>query len=250
MAALFLSWAILSGLIFGSFSTLAGVRISKGESVATPPSHCDACGRNLSGYELVPVFSWIFLRGRCRTCGSRISAAYPAIEALTGALFGLFWWMYGAAPDFWVAVFATSVMAVLSAADFACHRLPDVVLLPSIGVLLAVRFLYHPFGLSSYLTGALAGFAILLSIRFLSRGGMGLGDVKLFVFVGLFTGLAGMILTLMLSSLVGSLSGAILLATGRLKRRHRIPLGPAIAISALLVYVFGAPYIAAYLSLF
>lgn len=238
------------GLTFGSFFTLAGVRIAKGESLFSPPPHCDACGRRLSTFELVPVFSWLFLRARCRTCTVGISAAYPAVEASTGLLFGLYWWMFGATPDFWVAVFATSVLAILSAADFSCHRLPDVVLLPSIGVLLVVRFFYHPFGLASYLTGALAGFTVLLAIRLFSHGGMGLGDVKLFVFVGLFTGLAGTVLTLMLSSLVGSLSGVVLLARGRLKRRHRIPFGPAVAISSLLVYGFSGPYIAAYLSLF
>ncbi len=238
----------LYGLLFGSFYNVVGTRVPKGESIATPPSHCDACGARLRWFDLVPVASWAALGGRCRTCRAAIPVAYPLVELMTAVFLVLEWLHYGLSAEFVIGAFCVSALAVLSAADFAYHRLPDAILLPATAVLMALRAFFHPLGVSSYLTGAAVGFALLLLVRIVSRGGMGFGDVKLFVFVGLFVGLAGVVLTLVLASFLGTVAGVSLRLMGRLKAKEKIAFGPAIAAAAVWTHMYGAYWIAAYLA--
>ncbi len=236
------------GLLLGSFYNLVGTRVPKGESVAAPPSHCDACGARLRWLDLVPVLSWLALRGRCRWCKEGIPLAYPLVELMTAVFLLLEWLHYGASVEFVIGAFGVSVFAMLSAADFAYHRLPDAILLPATAALMVARAFFHPLGLSSYLTGAAVGFALLLLVRIVSRGGMGFGDVKLFLFVGLFVGLAGVVLTLVLASFLGTMVGLILRFSGRLQPKEKMAFGPAIAVSATWTHIYGSYWIAAYLA--
>lgn len=238
----------LYGLLLGSFYNVVGTRVPKGESIATPPSHCDACGARLRWIDLLPVASWLALGGRCRVCKARIPFAYPLIELMTAAFLLLEWLHYGFRVEFVIGAFGVSVLAMLSAADFAYHRLPDAIMLPATAVLMVARAFFHPLGLSSYLIGAATGFVLLLLVRVVSRGGMGFGDVKLFVFVGLFVGLAGVVLTLVLASFLGTVVGLSLRFLGRLKPKEKMAFGPAIAVAAAWTHLYGSYWIAAYLA--
>ena len=237
----------LYGLLLGSFYSVVGWRAPNGESVATPPSRCDACGRRLAWFELLPVLSWLFLRGRCRTCGARVSIAHPLVELGTGVFFALESLRYGRSAECFIGIFAVSVLAVLSAADFAHHRLPDAVVLPATAALFTARLLFHPLPLWSYLAGAAGGFALLYLIRVISRGGMGFGDVKLFLFIGLLTGLAGTGITLAVASFAGTAAGLPLRWSGRLRARQKIAFGPALALAAALVHLYGLSWLHLYL---
>ncbi len=234
------------GAVWGSFAVLVGVRIPQGQSMVRPPSHCDGCGRALNWHELIPVLSWVLVRGRCRTCGARIPFWYPAIELGAGLAFALAWVQWHWGWGFWLAVWASGVLAALSAADLRYHRLPDLLVWSGVVGVAAVRLFYRPLPWWSYLVATLAGMGLLALLRVASRGGMGLGDVKLFAMIGLLTGLSGMLLTLILASVMGSLAGLAAATTGRLAPDHRIPFGPAVAVAAMGVYLYATPWIGRY----
>lgn len=236
------------GLLLGSFYNVMGIRIPVGKSVVMPPSHCDACDTRLRIKDLVPVVSWCVLRGKCRYCGVRVSYVYPLMEVSTALFFVLAWVRFGWHPELLIVLFCISVLAVLSVSDFAYHRIPDAVLLPSIAILLGLRAWFHPLGMWSYLFGAILGFGVLFVIALAQPGGMGFGDVKLFVFVGLLTGLSGTIFTLMLASFIGSTVGVTLRLLGRIGRKQPVPFGPAIGLAAILTDLYAGPMIHAYVA--
>ncbi len=240
------AWMGVYGAVWGSFAVLVGVRLPQGESVVRPPSHCDGCGRGLRWHELIPVLSWVLAGGRCRTCRATIPVWYPAIELATAVAFAVAWQQWHWGLGFWLAAWASGVLAALSAADLRYHRLPDVLVWSGVAGVLAIRLFYRPLPWWSYLAGGLAGMGLLALLRVASRGGMGLGDVKVFGLIGLLTGLSGMVLTLILASVAGSVAGIASAATGRLRPDHRIPFGPAIALAAMGVYLYATPWIGRY----
>jgi len=239
----------LYGLIFGSFFNVVGLRVPKGESIVTPPSHCASCQRSLSWFELIPVFSWLALRGRCRTCREHISIVYPIVEAATAASFVGVFIQWGWTLECYLCWVAISVLAIITAADFAYYKIPNKVLIPGIVVLFVLRLITHPLGLWTYLIGAVGGFVILYGIALVSKGGMGFGDVKLFFFVGLYVGFENMILTMILASCLGLVYGLALRLRGKLARRQRIAFGPFIALACVLAEIFGETFIHAYMAI-
>ncbi len=239
MNTVFIVYVIVLGLFIGSFLNVVGIRVPKGESIIKPPSHCDSCGRRLTPLELVPVFSWLFLRGRCRTCHAKVSTLYPVIEGLVAIGFMGSWLQWGFSWEMAVDLIAISTLAALTVADLLYFRLPDRILLPAMIVLLLLRFVTHPLGIVSYLAGMLLGFVLLFLIHLISRGGMGMGDVKLFAFVGLLTGTLGVVMTLVLASFFGTLVGIPLRIMGKVKAKQPIPFGPFIAMSAVLIHLYG-----------
>lgn len=249
---IFDAWSFLVGTLVGSFANVCIHRLPRGESVVTPRSRCPACGAPISWYDNVPVVSWLLLRGRCRRCGSRISARYPMIEATVGALFffaALFW---GPTPLAASAAFLSAAGVILVVTDLQSRVLPDEVTLGTmlIGFLLAglrdvlARSPETPFRFGgSYvaesLLGAAFGALLLLGVRAgyqAVRGveGMGLGDVKMIAMIGAFTGPAGVLLTLFFASLAGSFVGVGLALARRVSwsRSARLPAPPADAAAA------------------
>lgn len=234
------------GLVFGSFYNVVGIRVPKGESIVAPPSHCTNCGRRLAAWELVPVLSWLFLRGKCRTCKTAVSFVYPLMELATGVFFALAFLQVGLTWELLAGLVGISVFVILSVSDMYYQRIPNVILFPSIALLMIIRIFTHPLGIATYLIGAVVGFGVLLAIAVISKGGMGYGDVKLFFFVGLFTGLAGAILTLFLSSIFGTVIGLSMRGLGKLKPRQPFPFGPSIGLAAILVYLYGSQWLTLY----
>jgi len=239
----------LYGLLFGSFFNVVGLRVPVGESFVTPPSHCPSCQSRLLWYELIPVFSWVALAGRCRTCHSPISYVYPLMEAMTGVFAVLLYLRFGLTIQSITGWIVLSVLAMLSVADLHYYKLPNKILFPGIVLLILLRLWFHPLGYFSYASGAIVGYVILYAILVLSRGGMGFGDVKLFLFIGLFVGMSGMLLTLMLASLIGLLTGMALRVAGRIKARQKVAFGPSIALAVMIVYLYGQGWIEGYLQL-
>ncbi|WP_088007239.1 prepilin peptidase [Indiicoccus explosivorum] len=243
------SFVFVFGLVFGSFYNVAGLRIPVGESIAFPPSHCTTCDRRLTAGDLVPVLSFLALRGKCRSCGEKIRWVYPFMEFMTAVLFALAYVQFGFSPEFFVAVLFLSLLVIITVSDIAYMLIPDKVLLPLGAVLLGLRLFIPLDPWWDALVGAAVGFGLLLLIAIVSKGGMGGGDIKLFFVIGLVLGTYGTLLTLFLASFIGAVAGVIQLAATNQGRKTPIPFGPWIALAAVIVYFWGERMIAAYIGL-
>ncbi|MFK8792985.1 prepilin peptidase [Planococcus plakortidis] len=250
MIAVYSVFASVFGLVFGSFYNVVGLRVPKNESIAYPPSHCTTCERRLTALDLVPVFSYLFLRGKCRNCGSSIHWVYPLMEAITAVLFAAVFLKFGFTPELVVGLLFVSMLVIITVSDIAYMLIPDKVLLPFAAVLLGMRLFVPLDPWWDSLLGAAVGFSVLLLIATLSKGGMGGGDIKLFFVIGLALGTAGTLLTLFLASFIGAVAGIILLRVRKQGRKTPIPFGPSIALSAVLVYLWGEQFIGWYVNLF
>jgi len=238
------------GIVFGSFFNVVGLRVPKKESIVSPPSHCTTCQRKLVVLDLIPVFSYIFLKGKCRGCDAKISPIYPFMEFMTGVLFALSYFLLGFSLELVVGLLFMSLLIIITVSDIAYMLIPDKVLLPFAIVLLIMR-LFSP--LSPWwdsLLGAIVGFGVLLLIAFVSKGGMGGGDIKLFFVLGIVLGTVQTLLTLFLAAFIGSIVGVIILKKSGKGRKTPIPFGPSISIAAVIAYFWGAHLIEWYGSLF
>ena len=229
---LLVAFAALIGLIVGSFLNVVIYRLPRGESIAYPASHCPSCSHALSAMENVPLFSWIVQRGRCRHCEAPISSRYPLVEALTAALFALTAVTFGLTFDAaGVAVLAATLVAVVFI-DLDHLLILDVVLAPAavIGVAEAIA----GGRIADAALGALAGAAIFGLLFLITRGaGMGLGDAKLALVIGLFLGLHLAIAAVAFSFIFGSLLMLPVLAAGSRGRRDAVPFGPFLVLGAI-----------------
>ena len=222
--------------------------------VVVEPSHCPHCKHPLSWYENIPVFSWLALRGKCRHCGTKISAQYPLVEFATMLLvlacvahFGFGWRGFG-------AVLLTCYLVALAGIDLRTRLLPDQLTLPLLwlGLIASVENLY--IGQKSALLGVMAGYFSLWSVYWVfkqltGKEGMGYGDFKLLAAIGAWVGLRGILPTILISSLVGAIIGSIwLFAKGR-DRSTQIPFGPYLAIAGWLAFFWSDALVDGYLRL-
>jgi len=238
------------GIVFGSFFNVVGLRVPKKDSIVSPPSHCTTCQRKLVVLDLIPVFSYIFLKGKCRGCDAKISPIYPFMEFMTGVLFALSYFLLGFSLELVVALLFMSLLIIITVSDIAYMLIPDKVLLPFAIVLLIMRLFSPLTPWWDSLLGALVGFGVLLLIAYVSKGGMGGGDIKLFFVLGIVLGTVQTLLTLFLAAFIGSIVGVIILKKSGKGRKTPIPFGPSISIAAVIAYFWGANLIEWYGSLF
>lgn len=242
-------FAGIFGLVFGSFYNVVGLRIPKKESIVTPPSHCVNCNRRLNALELIPVFSYLFLRGKCRTCGVKVSPIYAFTELVTGLLFAFAMWQLGLTWELAVALLFISLLVIINVSDIAYMLIPDKILLFFLPLLIVGRILSPLEPWWDSIVGAALGFSLLLLIAIISKGGMGGGDIKLFLLIGLVLGTFNTLLTLFLASVIGMFVGGIVLWVRRQGRKTPVPFGPSIAIAAIIVYFYGERMIDLYINL-
>ncbi len=239
------------GAVMGSFLNVCIYRIPRGMSVVSPPSACPGCGTRIAPYDNVPVFGWLWLRGRCRSCRTPISLRYPLVEALTGLVFLFLGWRYGLSWELLPALYFAGAMIVVTLVDFDARIIPDAITLPGVLLGLAASFL-TPVTLASALIGAVLGFALLWGLGRAYKAltgvdGMGGGDVKLAAMLGAFLGWPGLLLTVFGASLLGTVAGVAVMTAGRGGRRTALPFGTFLAPVALGVYVWGPALIRWYL---
>ena len=242
------------GLAVGSFLNVCIYRLPRRESLNWPASHCASCDRPLAWYENIPLASWLALRGRCRTCRAPISAIYPVVEAITGAVFVSGYLIYGWTPLLAVRLLFACAMIVLFVIDLQHRILPNVITLPGIVLGFALSFVLPPGWLAS-LIGLLAGGGILFAIgesyyRLRGIEGLGMGDVKMLAMIGAFLGWKLMLVTLVLASFAGSFVGVGLMVTGRGGMKFALPFGTFLAVGALVAAVAGEPLLAWYLGIY
>jgi leader peptidase (prepilin peptidase)/N-methyltransferase len=245
-------WGIF-GLIIGSFLNVVIYRVPQGESIVAPRSHCTQCNHVLSAWELVPVLSFLMLRGRCHSCGAKISWRYPGVELFTGLLFFLWTWEnpLEAFPVLWVHFIILAVLLVLALIDWDTMRLPDILTLPLLFLGIGSSF-FLPMGVSggeSILTAIGAGGAFWLIAKIYPRG-MGLGDVKLIAGMGAFLGFPKILLALFIASLAGSIVGILWMVIQDREFRAQIPFGPFLVFGTYVTLFGGEWLIQSYLTLF
>lgn len=241
---------LIYGLVFGSFFNVVGLRVPKRESIVRPPSHCTVCNRNLTIKDLVPVFSYVFLKGKCCGCGTKIHWVYPVMELATGLLFAFAYYQLGFTLELVVALLFISLLVIITVSDIAYMLIPDKILLFFLIPLIVLR-VFEP--LSPWwdsIVGAVVGFGVLFLIAIVSKGGMGGGDIKLFFVIGLVLGWVPTLLTLFLASIIGTVIGVISLRRTKQGRKTPIPFGPSIAIAAIIAYFYGESLVDWYVNLF
>ncbi|KMK74659.1 prepilin peptidase [Alkalihalobacillus pseudalcaliphilus] len=230
----------LIGLCLGSFFNVVGLRLPKGNLWTRSRSYCPSCERTLKARDLYPVFSYIFLRGACRTCRAPISPLYPSVELMTATLFVFAYWQFGLTGEWVVSLILISLLMIVVVTDLRYMLIPDKLLLFFAPFLLVFRLFIAPFEFWwQPLLGSAVGFSLLLLIAIISKGGMGGGDIKLFAVLGLTLGWEKVLLTFMFACLIGALMGGILLLLKKVKRKQPIPFGPFIVAGALISYFYG-----------
>lgn len=242
----------LFGLCVGSFLNVCIHRLPLKQSVVTPPSRCPGCGNLLRWFDNVPIVSYAVLRGRCRACRNPISIQYPIVEAVTAGLFLLHFWVFGPTPLFAVRVAFACALLVLFLIDLEHQILPDKITLPGIVAGFACSWFLPPGPLQSLL-GILFGGGLLWAIaelwlRLRKVDAMGFGDVKMLAMVGAFLGLELVVLTFVLSSMIGGIVAGAMMATRRADLATRVPYGTMLAVGALVASLYGDAIIAWYLS--
>jgi leader peptidase (prepilin peptidase)/N-methyltransferase len=238
-----LTFATLLGALIGSFLNVCIHRLPRGASIVWPASACPTCGRSLSWFENIPVFSYAFLGGRCRTCRAPISVRYPIIEAITAVMFGLASWYYGPGPLLASRLVFGCMLIVLFAIDLEHHLLPNVITIPGIAIGFLLSFINDP-GWRSSLIGIFVGGGVLYLIaegyyRLRREEGLGMGDVKMLAMIGAFLGWPLTILSLMIASFAGTIIGVGLIATGRGTMKYALPFGTFLAIGAAVSAAVG-----------
>jgi len=255
-----LAVSLVFGLAIGSFLNVVIWRVPAGKSVVSPPSACPNCGARIAARDNVPVISWLLLRGRCRECGTGISARYPAVEAVTSVAFALV--MVGGFVDLYPLAFVLPLLyfvalsIALALIDLDTHTLPNKIVLPSYpivaGLLVVASALEAEW--ARVLTAAL-GMIILFGFYFLlamiSPRGMGFGDVKLAGVIGMLLGWLGwgpLAVGGFSAFLLGGLFSILLVAIKRVSRKGGIPFGPWMLAGAFVGVAIGDRLIEWYLS--
>lgn len=239
--------ATLLGLVIGSFLNVVVARVPERRSLVTPPSACPACGTPIKPYDNVPVLSWLILRGRCRSCGEHISAQYPLVEAVTGALFGLIVWRFGPGWDAAVALTLTSVLVPLAVIDWQIFKLPNPITYFAAAALLVLDFVaaaatgqWHRLADAVISAVVLSGFfwafaALFRLVR--NKAAFGMGDVKLCVSIGLGLGWLGpryVLVAFYLSLFLGLVFGVVVTRAQREGLQTKIPFGVFLAAGSVL----------------
>ncbi|WP_216828815.1 prepilin peptidase [Alkalihalobacterium elongatum] len=232
-------YVICTALLLGSFFNVVAIRLLNKESVAFPPSHCPNCKHKLSVFDLVPVFSYLFLKGKCRYCKVKISPLYPFGELLTATSIFIVYKFVGLQLELIPALLLTILLVISVLTDIRKQLILDVVTLPMLGLLIISRLFIGSEPFWYYLLGGVVGFALLLLIAIVSRGGMGGGDVKLYAAIGVALGPWMTVMSLVLASFVGTIVGVLLIALGIVKRKQPIAFGPFIFIGTIAAYLFG-----------
>jgi len=239
-------FALLGGLCAGSFINTCVYRVPRGLSIIAPRSGCPWCGEALSAAELIPLWSYIRLGGRCSRCGEAISRTYPIIEAVSGALAMAAFWAHGYSAEFFRVFGLSCVFLAIVAVDLRHLIVPD----GFVAAGLAIAFAGAHWSGRIDLTGAgyglaagWTGFALLREAyrRLRGREGMGGGDVKLSALMGAALGIPGWLNAVMLGSIGGVCAGLVLIRAGRATSQTHLPFGTYLSAAAIWVLIFGGP---------
>ncbi len=249
----------LLGLFVGSFLNVCIDRLPRGQSIVYPPSHCASCQHKLGFFDLFPLLSFLWLRGKCRYCGTFIPRRIPVVEAVTGLLFSLFFWKYGLGLELIIILVYTCIFLVIFFVDLEHMLVLDVIVFPGMLLALAASFFWPgvtglgllpgaPFDrILSSLAGGAIGLAAMALPYVVYRRGMGMGDIKLAALIGLATGFPSIFVALLLAVISGGLIAGVLLLSKIKKRTDAIPFAPFLAAAAMVALLWGQEILVWYL---
>jgi leader peptidase (prepilin peptidase)/N-methyltransferase len=253
------------GMVIASFLNVVIDRLPQNGSLISPPSHCPACKRRLAAKDLVPVFSYLWLRGRCRYCRAPIPRRVLGMEIGIGALLPLLYWHYHLSAALGVIAFYCCLFIVLLVIDWEKGLILNRLVYPSMIAAVLISIFLHgsvdvfilgnsiallPPGIAQAAIGGAIGFGIALLVVLLSRGGMGFGDVKMAALIGLVVGFPIVFFTLVMAAIFGGIVAVILLLLKKKKRKEAIPFGPALSLATIVTLIWGADILKLWLGLF
>ena len=230
------------GLILGSFYTVVGERLPEGKSIVNPPSHCPNCNHRLGILELIPVFSFLFLGGKCKKCRSKIPVLSTIIEVLTAMLFLIAYIRFGICIKLFIAIIFISMLVIIIVSDIRYMVICDEVLI--IGNILIFILLIISIGFKASMMSLIYGIAsllIMLSIKTLGdiifkKESMGGGDIKLMFTFGLVLGIPSSVASIFLASFIGLPISLIMM---KKNSSHELPFGPYLSIAAIILLLSG-----------
>jgi len=238
LALLILIFALF-GPFVGSFLNVCIDRMPRGQSIIKPRSHCAACNQKLGNLDIIPIFSYLWLRGRCRYCRAHIPLRLPIVEGVTGLVFGFLCWKFGLSLELVISLIYACLLIIIFVVDLENQLVLDKVVYPGMTLALGFSFLWPGLGVVSSLEGGALGAAALALPWVIYRRGMGLGDVKLGGLMGLMTGYPLVLVAWLLAVITGGVVGAILLTFKIRKRKDPIPFAPFLATSAMVTLLWG-----------
>ncbi len=236
------------GAVVGSFLNVCIYRLPEGMSIVSPPSRCPVCKRHIPFYSNIPVISYLLLRGRCGKCKSPISIQYPIVEVITGLAALSLFYRYG--PDWRIIVpfFFLCSLIVITFIDLRHRLILDVITLPGIVLGFIASFFMPSPGVVDSFTGIVAGGGVLIGIALsyhyiTGKEGMGGGDIKFLAMIGAFIGWKGVLFTLFTASVIGAVTGIIVMVLFSRSSRYALPFGPFLAAGSALYLFYGASLI-------
>jgi len=246
--------AIILGGLIGSFLNVCIARLPKDESIVFPGSHCPRCGHPIRFYDNIPIISYLVLKGKCRDCQASISIQYPLVEGITALGSFLLFLRFGPSVAYLIYFVFLGALILITVIDLYHQIIPDVISLPGIGVGLLASLILPGITFWNSLVGALVGGGSLFIVAtvyqwLFKREGMGGGDVKLLAMIGAFLGWKAVILTILLSSFIGSVVGILIILIKGKDFKYAIPFGPFLAAGAVISLSCGEEIIHWYLSL-
>lgn len=233
-----LGWGV-AGLVLGEFLTLVIARLPAGEAVWRPPPRCPRCRRRLGAVDLVPVLGYVLAHGRCRRCRAPIGVWYPAVELAAGAGCAALAWLLFPQPRLYAALLLWLVGIAASLVDVRARIIPNRLLLAAAGALAVLLALDGPQAFVGAVEGAALFLAFAFALTLVSRGGMGMGDVKYLTLVGGALGPGAGLVALYATMVAGGLYAAVLLAARRARRGTRIAFAPFIAAGSMVGALLG-----------
>lgn len=241
-----------AGLCVGSFLNVCISRIPRGQSIVRPGSRCPDCGTPIAFYDNIPLVSYVLLRARCRACQSPISIRYPLVELLAGVLACCVLFKYGISLSAVVYFLFISALLAVTGIDIDHRIIPDRISLAGIPAGFVASLILPGITWADSLAGILAGGGSLLAVAwgyylFTGSEGMGGGDIKLLAMIGAFVGWKGVIFTIFVASLTGTLVGVALMAAAGKNLKFAVPFGPFLALGAGAYVFFGNAVIYWYL---
>ncbi len=224
----------------GSFYNVLGLRVVKKESIIKPKSHCEKCGHVLAWYELIPIFSFIFLKGKCKNCKTKLSLLYLFSEFFCGLLFAISFYSFGFTPELIISIILSSLLIIVTVSDVTYMIIPDRFIVISGILILLTKLIFMGFSvfINSLLNGILA-FVIMYLIMKLGdyifkKETLGGADVKLMFLVGISLDPFLSLLVIIIASMIALPISLVLLVK---EREHAIPFGPFIMIGTMIVFL-------------
>ncbi len=233
---------IFFGLCVGSFLNVCIYRIPLSKSIAFPGSSCCRCSSPIRFYDNIPVLSFIWLKGKCRKCGCKISLRYPMVEITTSLIFLSVFLNFGFCFESIIYLIFLSSLIIIIFIDIDHQIIPDIITLPGIIFFLCTSFFTHSITFIQSLFGIIAGGGSLLLVAWTyylltKKEGMGGGDIKLLAMIGAFIGWKGVIFTIFIASFTGTIAGILIILIKGKSFKDKIPFGPFLSIGAM-TYIF------------